>query len=310
MILEGVAGNPEGRGRQGNRAILIPGWWAGTGARLLGMAGGVTERHMRLLVAEGKHPSTGQHLRRIWRRFPATTEESHRAALDRVLARLPADVTPEQRHQAWVKVMTAPERHAVAAFDVMVAPVKSVSLLWAFGDDTVKNTVMAAHHAGIRAVLLHLEKHAAFTRTGTDGIRQVDADGLAAMVFDHRMSRDHDPQLHSHIVISTKVRTTTDSTERWLALDGRALYQASIAARVAYERAVEGELERMLGVRFGVREGSDIREILGSSAASIRRFSKRRSSIEDEMSTAQAGPPIPGSGCRIGGGGAARRTPA
>src|SRR4051794_4078325 len=53
-----------------------PGWWAGTGARLLGMAGEVTERHMRLLVAEGKHPSTGQHLGRIWRRFNATTEES------------------------------------------------------------------------------------------------------------------------------------------------------------------------------------------------------------------------------------------
>ena len=262
-----------------------PGWWAGQSQALFGVHGEVTEPQMLNLIGEGKHPETSEQLGRLWRKFTAMDDDARQDAVEKAWAKLPADATYEQIAQVWLRIWTAPERHPVAGFDVTVSPVKSVSLLWAFGDDRVKQQVMAAHHAGVRAALDHLRAHGAFTRLGTNGIVQVDTDGLAAMVFDHRMSREKDPQLHAHIIVSSKVRITRDGRQDWLALDSRAFYQATIGARVAYERAVEHELGRRLGVRFAAREGSPIREIVGFSVRAIQQYSKRRAAIEAEMDT-------------------------
>ncbi len=276
--------DPQARGE-------APGWWAGAGADVLGVGGWVSEPQMRFLVGEGRHPTAGYRLGRAWRIYAPQTDATRAAAVERAWAALPEDATVEQRDKAWLDVMTAPERRAVSGYDVTVSPVKSVSLLWAFGDDDIKREVMAAHHAGVRAVLDHLQRHGAMTRTGTGGVRQLETAGLAAMVFDHRFSRERDPQLHAHIVVSAKVRTLDrDGRPQWLALDGRAFYQATIGARIAYERAIEGELWRRLGVRFAAVDGMSTREIVGMSPASLRRYAKRRALIAGEMDRRLIGP--------------------
>ncbi|MBM0201979.1 relaxase domain-containing protein [Micromonospora sp. STR1s_5] len=262
-----------------------PGWWAGDGAAVLGVAGWVNERQMRYLIGQGRHPSAGYRLGQKWRIYTPMTDEYREKAVQRALAHLPTDATVEQRDKVWHDIMNAPERRAVSAYDVTVSPVKSVSLLWAFGDDAVKQDVVAAHHAGVRSLLEHLQRHGAFARAGAGGVRQLDTAGLAALVFDHRMSREHDPQLHSHVVVSSKVQTVTaDGDPQWLALDGKAFYRATVGARVAYERAVEVELHRRLGVSFAARgDDSGIREIVGFSDASLRHYGKRRGAITEEM---------------------------
>ncbi|WP_213013914.1 MobF family relaxase [Paractinoplanes toevensis] len=260
-----------------------PGWWAGQAEHMFGVRGEVTEDQMLRLIGEGKHPINGEQLGRLWRRFPALDDQARQTAVEKAWEKLPPDATYEQIAQVWLRIWTAPERHPRAGFDVTVAMVKSVSLLYAFGDDRIKQAVMAAHHEGIRATLEHFRAHGAFTRVGTNGLVQVDTDGLAAMVFDHRMSREKDPHLHSHIIISAKVHVVRDGRADWLSLDSKAFYQASIGARIAYERAVEHALGEQLGVRFAARDGSPIREIVGLSARSIKQYSKRRNAIETEM---------------------------
>ena len=260
-----------------------PGWWAGQSHALFGVSGAVTTAQMQNLIGEGKHPVSGKQLGNLWRQYTIMDDTARTAAVHKAWKQLPADATYEQIARVWLTIFTAPDRQPVAGFDVTVSPVKSVSLLWAFGDDTIKHEVMAAHHEGVRATLEHLQTHGAFTRTGTNGITQIDTDGLAAMVFDHRMSREKDPQLHSHIIIPSKVRITRNGREDWLSLDSRAFYQATIGARVAYERAVEHELGKRLGVRFAERGTSTIREIVGISAAALKQYSKRRAAIETEM---------------------------
>ncbi|WP_433531225.1 MobF family relaxase [Micromonospora sp. CA-263727] len=261
-----------------------PGWWAGNGAAVLGVSGWVTEQQMRYLIGQGRHPTTGFRLGQKWRIYTPMTDEYRNEAVRRALAHLPDDATVEQRDSVWQRIMNAPERRAVSAYDVTVSPVKSVSLLWAFGDDTVKQDVVAAHHAGVRALLDHLQRHGAFTRAGAAGVRQLDTAGLAALVFDHRMSRERDPQLHSHIVVSAKVETVDgNGNPQWLALDGRAFYRATVGARIAYERALELELHQRRGVTFAARDDSGIREIAGFSEASLRHYGKRRGTITEEM---------------------------
>ncbi|WP_212993501.1 MobF family relaxase [Actinoplanes auranticolor] len=267
-----------------------PGWWAGQSSALFGVHGRVSGKQLQSLIGEGRHPDTGEQLGRLWRKFAALDDDARQAAVEKAWKALPADATYEQVAQVWLQVWTAPERHPVAGFDVTVSPVKSVSLLWAFGDDQVKREVMASHHDGVRAALEHLRAHGAFTRLGTNGIVQVHTDGLAAAVFDHRMSREKDPQLHSHIIVSSKVRVVRDGRETWLALDSKAFYQATIGARIAYERAVEHQLGRRLGVRFAARAGSPIREIVGFDPRAIQHYSKRRTAVETELNGRHSDP--------------------
>jgi conjugative relaxase-like TrwC/TraI family protein len=172
---------------------------------------------------------------------------------------------------------------AVAGYDLTFSPVKSVSALWAVTPRAVSERIEAAHHAAIADTLTWLEQHAAYTRTGRNGIRQVDVTGLLAAAFTHRDSRSGDPDLHTHLVISNKVQTLDG---RWLALDGRILFKATVAASERYNTRLEAELTARLGVRFAPRPDVDrgrrpVREIVGVDPRLIAAWSARRTAIED-----------------------------
>jgi len=123
-----------------------PGWWAGQSRLLFGVAGEVTEQQLQNLIGEGKHPDSGVQLGRLWRTFEAMDDDARQTAVEKAWKALPADATYEQIAQVWLRIWTAPERHPVSGFDVTVSPVKSVSLLWAFGDAHVKRPVRHSLH--------------------------------------------------------------------------------------------------------------------------------------------------------------------
>jgi ketosteroid isomerase-like protein len=119
--------------------------------------------------------------------------------------------------------VTAGPRASVAGYDLTFSPVKSVSALWALADPDVAGQIEAAHAAAVADVIGWLERTVVDTRLGTGGIRQVDVTGLLAVAFTDRDSRTGDPDLHTHVAISNKVRTLDG---RWRALDGRPLHAA------------------------------------------------------------------------------------
>jgi hypothetical protein len=73
------------------------------------------------------------------------------------------------------------------------SPVKSVSALWAVADPAVAAVMERAHRAAVKDALAFIEQHALFTRTGPQGIRQVNVRGLVAAAFTHRDSRGRQP---------------------------------------------------------------------------------------------------------------------
>ena len=120
-----------------------------------------------------------------------------------------------------------------------------------------------------------------FTRTGPQGIRQVNVRGLVATAFTHRDSRAGDPDLHTHVAVANKVQTLDG---RWLSIDGRVLFKANVAASETYNTALEQHLHEALGVRFAERPGTDpakrpIREIVGVDPRLNQRWSTRRAHI-------------------------------
>ncbi len=158
-----------------------------------------------------------------------------------------------------------PRTQTVAGYDLTFSPVKSVSTLWAVAPPTVAAVIEQAHQAAVQDALRFIEEHALFTRTGPQGIRQVNVRGLVAAAFTHRDSRAGDPDLHTHVAVANKVQTLDG---RWLSIDGRVLFKAKVAASETYNTALEQHLRTTLGVRFAERLDSDptkrpIREIVG-----------------------------------------------
>jgi conjugative relaxase-like TrwC/TraI family protein len=170
----------------------------------------------------------------------------------------------------------------VAGYDLTFSPVKSVSSLWAVADPVVAAVIERAHQAAVQDALAFIEKHALFTRTGPQGIRQVNVRGLVAAAFTHRDSRAGDPDLHTHVAVANKVQSLDG---RWLSIDGRVLFKANVAASETYNTALEQHLRETLGVRFSERPGTDpakrpIREIVGVDPRLNQRWSTRRAHIE------------------------------
>jgi conjugative relaxase-like TrwC/TraI family protein len=113
----------------------------------------------------------------------------------------------------------------VPAFDVVLRPTKSVSILYGLGDPATGRAVLAAHHAGLAEAVAYLDEHlgpaVAMTVSSTWPDR-----GLLAVGFDHRTSREGDPLLHTHLVIANRIQGPDG---RWTAVDGRDLYRHRLA---------------------------------------------------------------------------------
>jgi conjugative relaxase-like TrwC/TraI family protein len=175
-----------------------------------------------------------------------------------------------------------PRTQAVAGYDLTFSPVKSVSALWALADLATAAAIERAHRAAVGNALRFIERHALYTRTGTNGVRQVDVRGMVAAAFTHRDSRAGDPDLHTHVAVANKVQTLDG---RWLSIDGRLLFKATVAASETYNTALENHLRTSLGVRFAERPNPDprlrpVREIVGIDERLTARWSARRAAIQ------------------------------
>jgi conjugative relaxase-like TrwC/TraI family protein len=170
-------------------------------------------------------------------------------------------------------------RNAVPAFDVVLRPTKSVSILYGVGDPATGRAVLAAHHAGLAEAVAYFDEHLG-ARRGHGGVQHVSGQGLLAVGFDHRTSREGDPLLHTHLVVANRVQGPDG---RWTALDGRDLYRHRLAADAVYRATYQRELVRTLGVEWTPADSHGNRELQGMPEALVRAFSKRTSQIDAEL---------------------------
>lgn len=178
----------------------------------------------------------------------------------------------------------------VPAFDVTFSAPRSVSLLWALGDEQTRAAIEAAHAAAVRQTLALLEREAIFARRGRGGGR-IEKVALSAACFRHGESRpaEHadgvifaDPNLHTHCVV-LNLATRADKTIG--ALHSSILRDWKMAAGAAYHAALTaGVMEAGFAVdRIGQ---NGVFEIAGVDEGAIRYFSARRQEIVDELAVA------------------------
>jgi hypothetical protein len=257
-------------GREDYFAREEEGRWLGRGAEMLGLSGPVTPEAMSRLFGQGRHPDTGEAL---GHRFGGDTK-CRPQKCPQSSSEGPSDPLSNQE-----PAVGAGRRGPVpvAGYAISFSPPKSVSVLWALGDKATAEVVRAAHDAAVDAAVVFLHEHAGFTRRGRGGAAQADSEGWVAAGFTHRTSRAGDPQLHSHILVANKVRAVTDG--RWLALDGRELYEVQKAAGLVYKAGLRAELSARLGVAWGSIDDNGGGEIVGVPPELIGWFSKRRQQV-------------------------------
>jgi conjugative relaxase-like TrwC/TraI family protein len=181
-------------------------------------------------------------------------------------------------------------KDGVAAWDVTFSADKSVSLLWALGDQRTRKEVVEAFEEATSQALGYLEGVASSTRGATkrivideDGRRRcrvktwpIPTSGYVAAAFTEYTSRADDPQLHTHVVIANKVRGQDGV---WRTLDGRLLFRHQLAAGYLHEAVLRKELTERLGVNWQpVHNG--MADVEGFTRTQIEAFSRRREQLE------------------------------
>ena len=169
-------------------------------------------------------------------------------------------------------------RSKVAAFDLTFSAPKSVSVLFAIGEQGLAGALVEAHESAVDAALGYLEREACRVRRGHGGVRREAAGGFVAAAYRHRMSRAEDPQLHTHVVAANMAR---GGDGRWTALDGTPIYRHAKAAGFLYQAHLRAAVrERLPWVWWGpVRNG--MAEIEQVAPAVLGEFSMRRRQIEE-----------------------------
>ena len=227
-----------------------PGEWVGALAADLGLAGEVDPAGYTAIL-EGRDPRSGaQLLTRPDTRF-RTRPDGTKKRVEPVLG-----------------------------FDVRFSAPKSISLLYALGDEELRSEIVSILDDAVRAGIAHLEKEACLVQRGQGGARIERGTGFVGMAFRHRMSRAGDPALHVHVVLSNLTRAVSDG--KWLSLaspQGRsALWPHAKSAGVVFQAELRALSLERLGLEFGeVRNGyADLR---GISREAIEGFSTRSAEI-------------------------------
>jgi conjugative relaxase-like TrwC/TraI family protein len=197
------------------------------------------------------------------------------------------------RREEVVRFAAARERPTVViGYDLTCSAPKSVSLLWAFGDETLRADIAAALDAGVDAAIGYLERHAA---VGTVGGRNRPGLGLAAASYRHEVSRADEAHLHVHNVIVNAVlvpvvdedgRPVLDRNgvgrSEWRALDGEVLLAHVKTAGYVGAAALRHELSVRRGLEWGpVRNG--VAELTGFPRELLEAFSSRRGQLLEEF---------------------------
>jgi conjugative relaxase-like TrwC/TraI family protein len=185
----------------------------------------------------------------------------------------------------YITAATRPDQQAVAGFDLVCSPAKSVSVLWALGDNDTRKAIEQAQDRAVASTIAYLEREALATRAGTNGVEQIEVEGgVAVTAFRHFESRNGDPQLHDHLVVANKVQ---GSDGKWRTIDSKLLHRMNVPISEFYNAAIISEVTKTLDVTTEARTVSagkrPVMEIAGVDTDLIDTFSSRSASIREQV---------------------------
>ena len=177
--------------------------------------------------------------------------------------------------------------------DLTFSAPKSVSLVAMLGGDAA---VVAAHDAAVKRTLAWLEATTIQTRMRdpeTGILVRAGGQKMVAATFRHEVSRNLDPQLHTHAVIANMVHGDDGGTPRsgkWRTMANESLYTRKMLTGMVYRSELARELA-VLGYGIEKTHADGRFEIAGVGRPAIEAFSTRRTEIEAAMAAGGLGSP-------------------
>ena len=175
----------------------------------------------------------------------------------------------------------------VGGYDLTFSAPKSVSVLWAVGDEETRVSIEKAQEEAARAALDILQRHAGFARRGKGGAT-LEPVNFSGATFQHGEARPTvrpdgtiaaDPQLHTHAVVFNLAKRGDGS---WGAVDGRHFFKWKMAAGAIYRAELASRLRSDMGLAIAVDE-KGLFELEAVPKTVREHFSSRRGEIEKEL---------------------------
>src|SRR5690625_2261169 len=138
-------------------------------------------------------------------------------------------------------------REPVTGFDLTFSAPKSVSTLWALSGPQLQQAIHQAHQQAVNETMAWVEQEFIQSRSGKGGVAHVPVRGLIASMFDHWDSREGDPQLHTHVVVSNRVQRLLDN--QWVTLDSYTLHRYVVAISETYNSVLFDHLHNFISAR-------------------------------------------------------------
>ncbi len=163
--------------------------------------------------------------------------------------------------------------------DLTFSAPKSVSTVWALGDPSQRRDMEAAHAAAVTEAMAHLTETVPTVRRSYDGAVVEDhAVDLVAAEYRHTIARGvmegdaPDPQLHSHVVVTSAIR----DDGRIVAVASRPIFRAAREVGAYYRSALAHELaERGYAIERGTGRDGRYFEVAGVPRGLLDAFSAR-----------------------------------
>jgi conjugative relaxase-like TrwC/TraI family protein len=163
--------------------------------------------------------------------------------------------------------------------DLTFSAPKSISAVWALGDEAQRRDMEAAHAAAVKEAVAHLTETMPTVRRRYDGqVVEEHAADLLAAEYRHTTARGvmegdaPDPQLHSHVVITSAIR----EDGRLVAVASRPIFRAARELGAYYRSALAHELaQRGYRIERGTGKQGRYFEIGGVPRGLLDAFSAR-----------------------------------
>lgn len=172
------------------------------------------------------------------------------------------------------KQKSSPDKNVRAALDLTFSAPKSVSLAGLVCGD---ERILKAHNDAVNSALKFVEERYSLTRTGSKENREVEVTGnILAAKFTHDVSREKDPQLHTHCVVFNKVKRADG---QWRSLHNDGIFNNSKLIGLVYQNELAHKIKG-LGYEILINKNGTF-EIEGYSKEQIQEFSKRTQKIKE-----------------------------
>lgn len=167
------------------------------------------------------------------------------------------------------------EREHQPGWDLTFSAPKSLSILTTIGGD---KRLIEAHQAAVKTALGVLEQELTKTRVRVSREQVVEAatGSLVVAQFVHSLSRENDPQLHTHCVVAN---ATQRSDGQWRSLQSVHFYDNKMLVGQIYRNELALLVQKM-GYQLDIDHRTGLFEIKGIPQTVLESFSKRRQEIE------------------------------